>query len=138
MIPIGELPSLNAMLNGVSAALLASGFVFILNRKVLLHKICMVSAFLTSTVFLVSYITYHWHVGSVRFPYFGWVRSVYFSILLSHTVLAVAIIPLVLITLRRALQGNFEKHKRVARWTLPLWFYVSVTGVVIYWMLYRM
>lgn len=138
MISIAELPSLNAVLNGVSAVLLASGFVSILNRKVLLHKICMVSAFLTSTVFLVSYITYHWHVGSVRFPHFGWIRPVYFSILLSHTLLAAAIIPLVLLTLRRALQENFEKHKRIARWTLPLWFYVSVTGVVIYWMLYRM
>ncbi|MBZ5536528.1 MAG: DUF420 domain-containing protein [Acidobacteriia bacterium] len=135
---ITELPALNATLNGVSAALLAGGFLSILNRKILLHKIFMLSAFFTSTVFLVSYLTYHAHVGSVRFNHFGWIRPVYFSILLTHTILAALIVPLVLVTLSRALKGKFEKHKKIARWTLPLWFYVSVTGVVIYWMLYRM
>lgn len=138
MISITELPALNATLNGVSAALLAGGFLSILNRKILLHKIFMLSAFFTSTVFLVSYLTYHAHVGSVRFNHFGWIRPVYFSILLTHTILAALIVPLVLVTLSRALKGKFEKHKKIARWTLPLWFYVSVTGVVIYWMLYRM
>ena len=138
MISISELPALNATLNGISAVFLASGFVAILNRKILLHKICMVSAFLTSTIFLISYLTYHAHVGSVRFNHFGWIRPVYFSVLLTHTVLAALIVPLVLVTLSRALQEKFEKHKKIARWTLPLWFYVSVTGVLIYWMLYRM
>ena len=138
MISITELPALNATLNGISAALLAGGFLSILNRKILLHKIFMVSAFFTSTAFLVSYLTYHVHVGSVHFRYFGWIRPVYFSILLTHTVLAALIVPLVLVTLSRALRGKYEKHKKIARWTLPLWFYVSVTGVVIYRMLYRM
>lgn len=96
----------------------------------------MVSAFVTSSLFLVSYLTYHYHVGSVPFKGQGWIRVVYFSVLLSHTVLAVVIVPLVLITLIRALKGTFERHKRIARWTLPLWLYVSVTGVVVYWMLY--
>lgn len=138
MISISELPALNATLNGISAVFLASGFVAILNRKILLHKICMISAFLTSTIFLISYLTYHAKVGSVRFNHFGWIRPVYFSVLLTHTVLAALIVPLVLVTLSRALRGKFEKHKKIARWTLPLWFYVSVTGVLIYWMLYRM
>lgn len=138
MISITELPALNATLNGISAVFLASGFVAILNRKILLHKICMVSAFLTSTIFLISYLTYHAHVGSVRFQHFGWIRPVYFSVLFTHTILAALIVPLVLVTLSRALQEKFEKHKKIARWTLPLWFYVSVTGVLIYWMLYRM
>jgi putative membrane protein len=138
LISISELPALNATLNGVSAVLLAGGYVAILNRRILLHKICMVSAFLTSTIFLISYLTYHAHVGSVRFNHFGWIRPVYFSVLFTHTILAALIVPLVLVTLSRALQEKFERHKKIARWTLPLWFYVSVTGVVIYWMLYRM
>ncbi len=138
MIPIAELPALNATLNGISAILLAAGFASIRNGKILLHRIFMLSAFFTSTVFLISYVTYHAHVGSVRFQHTGWIRPVYFSILLTHTILAALIVPLVLVTLSRALQKKFEKHKKIARWTLPLWFYVSVTGVVIYWMLYRM
>ncbi len=138
MIPIASLPVLNATLNGISAILLAAGFASIRNGKILLHRIFMLSAFFTSTVFLISYVTYHAHVGSVRFQHAGWIRPVYFSILLTHTILAALIVPLVLVTLSRALQKKFEKHKKIARWTLPLWFYVSVTGVVIYWMLYRM
>lgn len=138
MIPIAELPALNATLNGLSALLLTCGFVFILNRKILWHKVCMLAAFVTSTCFLVSYLTYHYHVGVVRFMRTGWIRPVYFTILLTHTVLAVIIVPLVLITLYRAFTANFIKHRRIAAWTLPLWFYVSVTGVVIYWMLYQM
>ncbi len=98
----------------------------------------MLSAFATSTLFLVSYLTYHYQVGSVPFEGRGWVRSLYFSVLIPHTVLAAAIVPLVLVTLVRALRGKFERHKRIARWTLPLWLYVSVTGVVVYWMLYRL
>ena len=98
----------------------------------------MLSAFATSTLFLVSYLTYHYQVGSVPFEGQGWIRTLYFSVLISHTVLAAAIVPLVLVTLVRALRGRFGRHKRIARWTLPLWFYVSVTGVVVYWMLYRL
>lgn len=98
----------------------------------------MLSAFFVSTLFLISYLVYHAQVGSVRFPGQGWVRPVYFSVLLSHTVLAVTIVPLALATLSRALRGRFDDHRRIARWTLPLWLYVSVTGVVVYWMLYRL
>ncbi len=96
----------------------------------------MLSAFTTSTLFLISYLIYHYQVGSVPFKGQGWMRSLYFSILISHTFLAVVIVPMVLITLTRALKGNFDRHKRIARWTLPIWLYVSVTGVIVYWMLY--
>lgn len=98
----------------------------------------MLLAFVASTLFLTFYLIYHYQVGSVPFKGQGWIRSLYFSILISHTILAVAIVPMVLITLTRALKGNFDRHKRIARWTLPLWLYVSVTGVVVYWMLYRL
>lgn len=98
----------------------------------------MIAALTTSTLFLVSYLTYHFHVGNVHFRHFGWIRPLYFSILISHTILAVAIVPLALITLSRALREKFDKHKQIAHWTLPIWLYVSVTGVTIYWMLYRM
>lgn len=98
----------------------------------------MLLAFMTSTLFLISYLIYHYQVGSVSFQGQGWVRAVYFTILFSHTVLAAAIVPLALITLIRALKGRFERHKRIARWTLPLWLYVSITGVIVYWMLYRL
>ena len=98
----------------------------------------MLSAFATSTLFLLSYLTYHFQVGSVPFDGQGWVRPLYFSILISHIILAVAIVPLVLVTLVRALKRRFERHRRIARWTLPLWLYVSVTGVAVYWMLYRL
>ncbi len=137
MISIDDLPALNATLNGLSAILLMSGFGFILNRKILWHKVCMVAAFITSTGFLISYLTFHYYRGAIHFHGVGWIRPVYFSILISHTILAAAIVPLVLITLYRALRSDFAKHRRIAVWTLPLWFYVSLTGVVIYWMLYR-
>ena len=100
------------------------------------HRLCMLSAFTTSALFLVSYLTYHYQVGSVPFQGRGWIRFVYFAILISHTILAAAIVPLVLLTLTRALRGRFDRHKRIARWTLPLWLYVSITGVIVYWMLY--
>jgi len=134
----GILPHLNASLNATSALLLTAGYLFIRRKRVTAHKICMVSALAVASLFLISYLTYHYHVGSVRFTGEGWIRPVYFSILISHTVLAVSIIPLALITLRRALKGRFDKHVRIARWTLPLWLYVSVTGVVVYWMLYHL
>jgi putative membrane protein len=130
-------PALNAALNGTAAVLLLSGYTFIRRRNVTAHRVCMVAAFLTSTAFLISYLIYHARVGSVPFHGQGWIRPVYFFILFTHIVLAAAIVPLALVTLSRALREQFDRHKRIARWTLPLWLYVSVTGVVIYFMLYH-
>jgi len=138
LIALSDLPGVNAALNTASALLLATGYLFIRKGRVALHRLCMLSALLTSTLFLASYLVYHYNVGSVPFRGQGWIRVVYFTILISHTILAIAILPLVLITVTRALKGNFERHKRIARWTLPLWFYVSVTGVIVYWMLYKL
>ena len=136
MIALSTLPSINAALNSASAVLLAAGYLFIRSGKITAHKCCMISAFTTSALFLVSYLTYHYQVGSVPFGGHGWVRTVYFTILISHTILAAVIVPLVLITLYRALKSDFDRHKRIARWTLPLWLYVSITGVIVYAMLY--
>lgn len=130
-------PALNAALNGTAAILLLSGYTFIRRRHVTAHRVCMVAAFLTSSAFLISYLTYHARVGSVPFQGRGWIRPVYFFILFTHIVLAAAIVPLALVTLSRALRKQFDRHKRIARWTLPLWLYVSVTGVVIYFLLYH-
>ena len=132
------LPLLNACLNATSAALLSAGWVFIRRKHVTAHKTCMVSALAVSTLFLVSYVTYHALAGSRPFEGQGWIRVVYFPLLVSHIVLAAAIVPLALTTVYRALQGNFARHVRIARWTLPIWLYVSVTGVLVYWMLYRL
>jgi putative membrane protein len=129
--------ALNATLNGISAVLLVCGYVAIRQRKIELHKKFMGSAFLVSCVFLVSYLIYHYRVGHVAFQGQGWIRPVYFVLLTSHTILAVVIVPLILITLRRAWVKRFDKHKIIARWTLPLWFYVSVTGVIVYLMVYQ-
>ena len=131
-------PAWNATLNAASAILLSAGYVMIRRRRVLAHKSCMGLAFVSSTVFLISYLVYHARVGSVAFRGQGWVRPVYFTLLISHTVLAAAIVPLALITLTRALREQFDRHRRIARWTLPLWLYVSVTGVIIYFLLYRL
>jgi putative membrane protein len=131
------LPHLNALLNSTSAVLLLSGYTFIKLGRVKAHRTCQVSAFVTSTVFLVSYLTYHYFHGTTRFAGQGIARPVYFTILFTHTVLAIVVVPLVLITLYRAARGDFVKHRRVARWTFPIWLYVSVTGVVVYLMLYR-
>jgi len=138
MFPFSSLPEVNATLNALSAVLLVCGYVFIRRRNVAAHKLCMLAAFSASSLFLVSYLTYHFHSGMKRFAGHGPVRTVYLSILFSHTVLAVVIVPLVLMTLNRALRGAFDRHVLIARRTLPLWLYVSVTGVVVYWMLYRM
>jgi len=138
MIPLTALPALNATLNGACALLLLAGFLCIRRRRVAAHKACMASACVASALFLASYLTYHYQVGSVRFTGQGWVRPVYFAVLLSHTVLAAAVVPLALVTLARALRGRFDRHVRIARWALPVWLYVSVTGVVIYWMLYHL
>ena len=132
------LPLLNACLNATSALLLAAGWVFIRNRRVAAHKTCMVSALVVSTLFLISYVTYHALAGSRPFAGQGWIRAVYYPLLVSHIILAAAIVPLALTTVYRALQGNFARHVRIARWTLPIWLYVSVTGVLVYWMLHRL
>lgn len=137
MISINDLPTLNAALNGTSAVLLALGYLFIRRKKVDLHKAYMVSAFVTSTLFLVSYLIYHYHAGSKPFPGEGWTRPVYFTIPISHVILATVTLPLAIVTLGRALRGRFEKHRRIAHWALPIWLYVSVTGVVVYLMLYH-
>ena len=133
-----DLPALNAVLNGTAGLLIAAGWLLIRRGHRQAHKRVMLGAVACSAVFLVSYLTYHFHVGSVRFQGQGAVRTVYFAILISHTILAVAIVPLVLITLNHGLRERFDRHRRIARVTMPLWAYVSVTGVVIYWMLYRL
>jgi putative membrane protein len=133
-------PALNATLNGASAILITAGRALIRSqhrKKVQLHRACMISAVATSSLFLASYLYYHAHVGSVRFPGQGWVRPVYFALLISHTLLAATVVPLVLLTLAAALRGRFQQHRRIARWTYPIWLYVSITGVVVYIMLYR-
>jgi uncharacterized membrane protein YozB (DUF420 family) len=132
------LPTLNATLNAIGAILLVLGYLLIRRRRIAAHRACMVAALICSVLFLASYLVYHSLVGSVRFQGAGVVRTVYFSILLSHTVLAAAVPVLALITLVRALKQRFDRHRVIARWTLPIWLYVSVTGVTIYWMLYRM
>ena len=133
-----KLPALNAALNATSGVLLILGFIFIKQRLMKSHTICMVGACGTSVLFLISYLTYHFHHGSTRFQGEGLVRLVYFTILISHTILAVVIVPLVAITLFRGLTGNFPNHAAIARVTFPLWLYVSTTGVIIYFMLYHL
>ena len=133
-----DLPALNATLNAASAVLLATGFVLIRAGRREAHKRAMVAALVCSTLFLTSYLVYHAQVGSVRFRGQGALRPVYFAILISHTVLAVTVVPLALVTLVQALRTRFDRHRAIARVTLPLWAYVSVTGVVVYWMLYRL
>ena len=135
---VSALPTLNAFLNGTSAVLLTIGYIFIRLKKVTAHKTCMVTAFGVSSLFLLSYLIHHYRVGSVPFGGTGFMRPVYFTLLVSHIVLAASIVPLVLITIYRAWSQQFEKHVRIARWTLPLWLYVSVTGVIVYWMLYHL
>jgi putative membrane protein len=129
--------ALNASLNGTSAILLACGYAAIRRGKMKVHKAFMIAAFSVSTAFLISYLVYHYRVGHVAFQGQGWIRPVYFALLLSHTVLAVVIVPMILVTLRRAWVERFDKHKIIACWTLPLWFYVSVTGVIVYVLLYQ-
>jgi putative membrane protein len=130
-------PGWNAVLNGTSAVLVTAGYVMIRNKRVQAHKACMLAATATSTVFLISYVDYHLHAGVLHFPGKGIAREAYLSLLTSHTILAIAIVPLVIISLVRALKGRFADHKRIARWTLPLWAYVSVTGVIVYFWLYQ-
>ncbi len=131
-------PKINATLNGCSAALLVTGRVLIARGRRNAHRAVMITALATSALFLGSYLYYHAHVGSVRFHGTGWSRPLYFSVLISHTILAAVIVPLVIITLSRALRGRFDRHRAIARWTFPIWLYVSLTGVVVYLMLYRL
>jgi uncharacterized membrane protein YozB (DUF420 family) len=138
MIALSDLPAVNASLNATAAVLLSVGYYLILTGRREAHKKVMLAAFGVSVLFLVSYLIYHFNVGSVRFQRTGPIRTVYFTILLTHTVLAAAVPPLAVITLRRAWQERFDRHRRIARWTLPIWLYVSLTGVLVYWMLYRM
>jgi putative membrane protein len=138
LLSYSSLAPLNAILNSAAFALLMAGFVFIKRKNVAAHRACMISALVVSAAFLTSYLTYHWHVGDVRFSGTGWIRPVYFAILIPHIILAGTIVPLALVTLYYALRGRFPSHRRIARWTWPLWIYVSVTGVVIYVMLYRL
>lgn len=135
---VQDLPALNATLNAIATVFLATGWVLIRRGRRDAHRRCMLSAFTASALFLVSYLVYHYNVGSVPFQKQGPIRTVYLTILFTHIVLAAAILPLALVTLSRALAQKFDKHRRIARWTLPIWLYVSVTGVVIYIMLYRM
>jgi putative membrane protein len=138
MLSVTDLPALNAALNATSAILLTSGYRFIRRRQITAHKRCMLAACATSALFLLSYLTYHYYIGSMPFRGQGWVRPLYFTILISHTILAAAIVPLALTTLFRAWKADFRRHARLARWTLPIWLYVSVTGVIIYVMLYQL
>jgi uncharacterized membrane protein YozB (DUF420 family) len=132
-------PKINATLNGCTAVLLVAGRALIARGKTVAHRAVMLTAFVVSSLFLVSYVYYHWphHGGIVYFHGTGWVRTLYFAILISHTILAIIIVPMVLITLTRGLRRKFAPHRAIARWTFPLWLYVSVTGVIVYWMLFR-
>ena len=134
---IPYLPHLNAFLNTTSAVFLIAGFSFIRARHIKAHRNCQVTAVVTSTLFLISYVTYHYYHGETRFLGQGTVRPFYFAVLISHVILAIVIVPLVIITVYRAARGDFSRHRRIARWTLPLWLYVSVTGVIVYLMLYH-
>jgi putative membrane protein len=136
LLPLSSLPAVDAILNGASAFLLIVGYFFIRRGKMFAHQVSMISAFVCSSAFLFFYLYFHFHAGVIRFSGQGWIRPVYFTLLTSHTILAAAIVPLVLITLTRAFRKRFKKHRAIARWTLPLWLYVSVTGVIIYWLLY--
>jgi len=135
---LSDLPALNATLNATAGTLLVIGYLLIRRGRVQQHRRVMIAAFTTSTLFLMSYLVYHANAGSKPFPGHGAVRTVYFTILITHVVLAIVIVPMALITLTRGLRGRFDRHVPLARWTLPLWLYVSVTGVVVYLMLYRM
>jgi putative membrane protein len=136
-VQLTDLPALNASLNAIAAVLLVIGYILIRRRKIAQHRLVMLSAFATSALFLTSYLVYHANVGSRPFPGQGPIRTIYFTILFTHVVLAAAILPMALITLNHALRQRFTRHVPIARWTLPIWLYVSVTGVIVYLMLYQ-
>jgi len=137
-ISIQSLPTLNAFLNATSGVLIVAGFVLIRRKRIAAHRACMIAAVTTSVLFLISYLTYHYYHGVTRFAGTGIARPIYFFILTTHTILAAVIVPFVAVTLSRALKGKFARHRKVARWTYPMWLYVSVTGVVVYLMLYHL
>jgi uncharacterized membrane protein YozB (DUF420 family) len=137
-VEIADLPALNASLNATAAVFLTAGYLFIRRGRQTAHKRCMIAALATSTLFLISYVTYHANAGSRPFTGEGPVRVFYLVVLITHIVLAIAVLPLALTTTARGLWSQFDRHVRIARWTLPVWLYVSVTGVVVYWMLYQM
>jgi len=137
MISISDLPTVNAALNATAAILIGAGVYFIKRKNIPAHKACMVAALGVSSLFLTSYLTYHYNVGNIRFTKEGWIRNVYFPLLISHTILAALILPMVLRTAFLAFKGRFRNHVRIAKWTFPAWMYVSVTGVVVYLMLYH-
>jgi uncharacterized membrane protein YozB (DUF420 family) len=142
LLPLSWFPAINASLNAACSVFLLLGYACIRSGKIRLHRIFMITAFCCSTVFLACYLYFHGylyfyvHGGAIRFGGQGWIRPVYFALLLSHTILAIVIVPLVLITLTRGLRERFAQHRAIARWTFPLWLYVSITGVVVYWLLY--
>ena len=138
MIDYTVLPAVNASLNALSGVFLLVGYVLIRRRRIAAHRNAMLAAFTTSTLFLISYLFYHWHAGSRPFTGHGAIRYVYFAVLISHIILAAAILPMAIMTLSRGLRGRYVEHKRIARWTFPAWMYVSVTGVIVYVMLYQM
>lgn len=135
---VTDLPALNATLNGLASVFLVTGWILIKRGERQKHRACMIAALVLSALFLTSYVIYHLQVGSVPFKGTGWIRTVYFAILIPHVILAAAIVPPILITASRGLTAKYDKHRRIARWTLPLWLYVSVTGVIVYLMLYQM
>jgi uncharacterized membrane protein YozB (DUF420 family) len=139
-MPIQWFPPFNATLNAVTGILIVSGFLLIRRGRVALHRACMISAVISSSLFLISYVTYHigYGAGVTRFAGTGWVRPLYLVILISHTILAVTVVPFVIVTLTRALRGQFRRHRSIARYTFPIWLYVSVTGVIVYFMLYHL
>jgi uncharacterized membrane protein YozB (DUF420 family) len=136
-VTLHDLPAVNATLNAASGVLLIIGYLLMRARRIPEHRACMLAAFATSSLFLICYIVYHAQVGSVRFTRQGLVRPVYFTILISHVTLAAAVLPLAIITLSRGLKARFAQHRRIARWTFPIWLYVSVTGVLVYVLLYQ-
>ena len=133
-----DLPALNATLNALSFVLLVTGYYFIRTKQWRKHRACMISALIVSGLFLTSYVIYHSRVGSVPFQKTGWIRTVYFAVLIPHVILAALMVPPVIVTVSRALSARYDKHRRIARWTLPIWLYVSITGVIVYLMLYQM
>jgi uncharacterized membrane protein YozB (DUF420 family) len=132
------LPTINAVLNGSSAVLLSLGYYFIRRRRIAAHQICMSTAFVVSGMFLVTYVVHHYEVGSVRFAGPSWLKTIYLGVLIPHVALSAVMLPMALTTLTHAWRGRFDRHRRIARWTLPIWLYVSVSGVAVYWMLYHL
>jgi uncharacterized membrane protein YozB (DUF420 family) len=137
MISVHDLPAVNASLNAVSGVLLLCGYILIRARRIALHRLVMITAFATSSLFLICYLVYHAQVGSVPFPRHGLVRPLYFTILITHVLLAATVPPLAIVTMTRGLKGRYPQHRRIARWTFPIWMYVSVTGVLVYVLLYQ-